>query len=188
MYARDGTLSSTSEPVAGLEHVLSWRPSGNLIAGTQRFGTKLGPGLGKGPEGKHDLVFFERNGLRHGEFGLRDVGGTGIGAGYNVKEIGWNADSTVLSVWVKRQEEGDIGELSTWGYTSNNVYFYKSHDQCNCGLQGTTTGKISASLFRMLEDDLIRLDCTYKVSEANRNCTTYSIQWSWAFHDRPVAP
>lgn len=113
MYARDGTLSSTSEPVAGLEHVLSWRPSGNLIAGTQRFGTKLAPGLGKGPEGKHDLVFFERNGLRHGEFGLRDVGGTGIGAGYNVKEIGWNADSTVLSVWVERQEEGDIGELST---------------------------------------------------------------------------
>lgn len=41
------------------------RPSGSLIASTQRR------------PNKHDVVFFERNGLRHGEFslpfGVKDV-------------------------------------------------------------------------------------------------------------------
>jgi hypothetical protein len=69
VYNRDGALQATAEAVPGLEHSLSWRPSGNLIVSTQRFGTF--PGGGKGREGRHDVVFFEKNGLRHGEFGLR---------------------------------------------------------------------------------------------------------------------
>ena len=44
--------------VPGLEQSLAWRPAGNLIASTQRL-----------PH-RHDVVFFERNGLRHGEFTL----------------------------------------------------------------------------------------------------------------------
>ena len=54
----------------GLEHSLSWRPSGSLIAGTQRFGRVPGAdpseegGLGQGRDGRHDVVFFERNGLK----------------------------------------------------------------------------------------------------------------------------
>ena len=37
---------------------ISYRPSGNLIASTQRR------------PNKHDVIFFEKNGLRHGEFTL----------------------------------------------------------------------------------------------------------------------
>lgn len=68
VYDREAALQINSEPVAGLEHPVVWRPSGNLIVGTQRFWFEGG---GAGKEGKHDVVLFERNGLRHGEFGIR---------------------------------------------------------------------------------------------------------------------
>ena len=114
VYNRDGVLQVTAEAVAGLEHPLSWRPSGNLIVGAQRFGTFLGGG--KNREGRHDIVFFEKNGLRHGEFGLRH-GTPGVGPsdvkerkwGYKVKEVCWSADSNVLLVWIE-EDAGDIGE------------------------------------------------------------------------------
>lgn len=103
-----------SEPLAGLEHVLSWRPSGNLIASTQRFGSL--DGLGAGREGRHDVVFFERNGLRHGEFDLRPASsGTNGQANpgtpnrdYKIRELAWNTDSNVLAVWKETAEE-DVG-------------------------------------------------------------------------------
>ena len=132
VYNRAGLLQSTAEDVPGLEHVLAWRPSGGLIAGMQRFGNvpsghegeSTAWALGKGIDGRHDVIFFERNGLRHGEFTLKESGGsvgkTGGGDpsmnaiadrcwGYKVRELGWNADSSILSVWVER-ETGDVGE------------------------------------------------------------------------------
>jgi elongator complex protein 1 len=113
VYNRDGVLQTSGEPVPGLEHPLSWRPSGNLIVGAQRFGTFSGGG--KGREGRHDIVFFEKNGLRHGEFALRH-GTPGVGPsdakerrwGYRVKEVCWSADSNVLSVWIE-EDAGDSG-------------------------------------------------------------------------------
>lgn len=101
----------------GLEHTLAWRPSGNLIVGTQRFGFEGG---GAGRTERHDVVFFERNGLRHGEFGMRlaDIGGRFKGLesaddrkwGYKVKEAAWNSGSNILSIWVEH-DEGDTGAL-----------------------------------------------------------------------------
>lgn len=102
VYDRQGILQSTSEPVAGLEHVLSWRPSGNLIASSQRFGFDGG---GAGRPDRHDIVFFEKNGLRHGEFHLRETGK------YRVRELSWSSDSEVLAVWIER-DEYDSGKLS----------------------------------------------------------------------------
>lgn len=87
VYSRDGSLDSVNEPVDGLEGPLSWRPAGDLMAGIQRFTDRL------------DVVFFERNGLRHGEFTLRippekvpDV---------NILELIWNGDSSVLAICFK---------------------------------------------------------------------------------------
>ncbi|KAH9910699.1 IkappaB kinase complex IKAP component [Amylocystis lapponica] len=128
VYARDGTLQSTGEPVAGLEHALAWRPSGNLIAGTQRFGSGSGDdaGLARGSDGRHDVVFFERNGLRHGEFRLRERSEKGKGKdvdtrrwGYRVKDVGWSADSNVLSLWIEGDEE-DVVQL----WTTGNYHWY----------------------------------------------------------------
>lgn len=84
VYSREGVLDSVSEPVDGLEGALSWRPAGNLIAGIQRFDQRV------------DVVFFERNGLRHGQFSLRLTEEQ-----LNVKQhigLSWNSDSTVLAV------------------------------------------------------------------------------------------
>ncbi|PVD20111.1 hypothetical protein C0Q70_20605 [Pomacea canaliculata] len=82
VWSREGILQSTSEPMNGLEQALAWKPSGSLIASTQR------------KPNKHDVVFFEKNGLQHGEFtlnfGLNEV---------VVKELMWNPDSTILAVW-----------------------------------------------------------------------------------------
>lgn len=95
VYSRDGVLDSVSEPVDGLEGALSWRPAGNLMAGVQRLSNRV------------DIVFFERNGLRHGQFSLRmaldELTGKHI-------RLAWNNDSSVLAVIL-----GDIVQLWTMG-------------------------------------------------------------------------
>jgi len=103
VYSREGTLGSVSEPVDRLEGTLSWRPSGNLIAGIQRF-----------PDASRiDVVFFERNGLRHGEFTM-SIPGSNF-EGQSIYQLAWNADSTVLAVVLK-------GRIQIW--TMGNYHYY----------------------------------------------------------------
>jgi elongator complex protein 1 len=83
VYSRDGTIESFSEPIDGLEGVLSWRPSGNWIATVQR----------KSDEDV-EIMFLERNGLRHGGFELRKPGSL-------IRELAWNSDSSILAVLLK---------------------------------------------------------------------------------------
>ncbi|KIY69796.1 IkappaB kinase complex, IKAP component [Cylindrobasidium torrendii FP15055 ss-10] len=126
VYDRHGVLQSTSESVPGLEHPLSWRPSGNLIAATQRFGY---PGGGAGKAERHDIVFFERNGLRHGEFSIRvaDLGSLKVANsqwGYRVMDLRWSADSNVLAVWIRKEDDTDFVQLWTIG----NYHWYLKHE------------------------------------------------------------
>ena len=110
VYSREGQLDSVSEPVDGLEGALSWRPSGNLIAGIQRL------------EDRIDVVFFERNGLRHGQFTLRlskderDTWGSDI-------NLSWNIDSTVLAVAFKER-------VQLW--TMGNYHYYLKQEVPIC--------------------------------------------------------
>jgi elongator complex protein 1 len=85
VYSREGILDSVSEPVDGLEGTISWRPAGNLIAGIQRL------------ENRVDVVFFERNGLRHGQFSLRLTPEQMALSEQHIR-LSWNSDSTVLAV------------------------------------------------------------------------------------------
>lgn len=87
VYSRDGMLDSVSEPVDGLEGTLSWRPSGQLIAGVRRSGDSESA----------EVVFFERNGLRHGQFQLRLSQEELKTFGSSI-QLHWNGDSTVLGV------------------------------------------------------------------------------------------
>lgn len=84
VYSRDGVLDSVSEPVDGMESALSWRPSGNLVASVQRRSDHV------------DVIFFERNGLRHGQFRLRNPKERNILD--DQIRLDWNSDSTVLAV------------------------------------------------------------------------------------------
>ncbi|KAK5127536.1 hypothetical protein LTR85_006875 [Meristemomyces frigidus] len=86
VYSREGVLESVSETVNGLEGALSWKPSGQILAGVQRRA-----------DGTCQAVFFERNGLRHGEFDLRLTKDEAETFGRNIK-LSWNLDSTVLAV------------------------------------------------------------------------------------------
>ncbi|KAJ3564648.1 hypothetical protein NP233_g8162 [Leucocoprinus birnbaumii] len=146
VYDRQAALQSTSEDVPGLEHTLVWRPSGNLIVATQRFGFE-GGGAGR-PE-RHDVVFFERNGLRHGDFGLRmsDISGKFKGAdstderkwGYRVKDAAWSSDSNILSVWIEH-DEGDIVQL----WTTGNYYWYLKHEIAAPASQAGEPGRFTS--------------------------------------------
>lgn len=102
VYSREGVLDSVSEPVDGLEGALSWRPSGNLIAGIQRL------------EDRIDVVFFERNGLRHGEFTLRLTEEERMTWASRI-HLSWNVDSTVLAVCLKDR-------VQFW--TTGNYHYY----------------------------------------------------------------
>lgn len=102
VYSREGTLDSVSEPVDGLEGALSWKPSGNLIAGIQRLDDRI------------DVVFFERNGLRHGQFALRLTEEERASWASNI-HLSWNIDSTVLAVCFKDR-------LQLW--TMGNYHYY----------------------------------------------------------------
>ena len=102
VYTREGSLESVSEPVDGLEGALSWRPAGNLLAGIQRL------------EDRTEVIFFEKNGLRHGQFDLRlskeetDDWGSSI-------TLKWNIDSSVLAVCFKNR-------IQLW--TMGNYHYY----------------------------------------------------------------
>lgn len=102
VYSREGSLDSVSEPVDGLEGSLTWRPAGNVLAGIQRLEERI------------DIVFFERNGLRHGQFSLRLSKEEMESWGTDVK-LSWNVDSSVLAVCFK-----DRVQLWTMG----NYHYY----------------------------------------------------------------
>ncbi|KAK6376159.1 putative elongator complex protein 1 [Exophiala oligosperma] len=88
VYTREAALDSASEAVDGLESALSWRPSGNLIAGIKRSPNKT------------EVVFFERNGLRHGQFDLRLRQEESESWASRIF-LSWNTDSTVLAISFK---------------------------------------------------------------------------------------
>ncbi|KAK5116730.1 hypothetical protein LTR62_007404 [Meristemomyces frigidus] len=102
VYSREGVLESVSEPVNGLESALSWKPSGQTLAGVQRTESGL------------DVVLFERNGLRHGEFSLRLSPNEADTIGRNTV-LHWNLDSTVLAVSL-------VDRVQLW--TTNNYHWY----------------------------------------------------------------
>ncbi|XP_065836923.1 elongator complex protein 1-like isoform X2 [Oscarella lobularis] len=119
VWNRDGILQSTSEDVSGLEQALNWRPSGSLIASTQR------------KPHRHDVVFFERNGLKHGEFSLpfgkRQV---------KVREVQWNNSSSVLALLLEEFPSDDDNDSSSsvsksyiqlWH--SNNYHWYLKQEK-----------------------------------------------------------
>ncbi|KAG1738258.1 pol II transcription elongation factor [Suillus lakei] len=112
VYSNEARLQSTAEIVAGLEPSLSWRPSGNLIASTQKE-IRAGPSDTQ-RTGKHGIIFFERNGLPHGGFNLR-----GDDRDYRIKHLAWSSDSNVLAVHIERTQ-GDVVQL----WTTGNYHWY----------------------------------------------------------------
>ncbi|WFC97369.1 Putative elongator complex protein 1 [Malassezia yamatoensis] len=135
-FTRDGALSATSDPtVRGLSHCLAVRPVGNVIATTQRAGTAPdGREWAPGRLGRHDVVFFERNGLRHNEFSLREEHGAApkgdIGSlpdwntRHIIQSLHWNADGNILAVHLIRNDQTHALQL----WTTRNYHWYLKQD------------------------------------------------------------
>ena len=103
-----------------------YRPNGSLIGSTQQ------------KPHRYDVVFFERNGLQHGEFPLVTTpqGGGSHGDGAEgqdqvcVHEMMWSSDSSVLALWIIRkkkslQQGADGSQEETCGmhnYTLDCIY------------------------------------------------------------------
>jgi elongator complex protein 1 len=119
VYTREGVLESVSEPVDGLESALSWKPSGQIIAAIQRREQGI------------DVVFFERNGLRHGEFGLRlpEVDTSTIGGNIGLL---WNNDSSVLAITF-------MDRVQLW--TMGNYHYYLKQEIL---FSAATTNRVNA--------------------------------------------
>ncbi|KAI9298608.1 IkappaB kinase complex, IKAP component [Neoconidiobolus thromboides FSU 785] len=108
VYDREGMLQNSTELIDKLEHNVFWKPSGSLIASTQRL-----------PH-RYQVVFFEKNGLRHGEFTLpTDV--------KRVLELKWNCDSTILALLVQKNE-GASAEFYLQFWYVNNYFWYLKYD------------------------------------------------------------
>nr|XP_056704911.1 elongator complex protein 1 [Euleptes europaea] len=109
VWSREFVLQSTSEPVPGLEQAVAWRPFGILIASSQVKANK------------HDVVFFEKNGLLHGEFTLPFQKGQ-----VKVNELLWNSDSMVLAVWLEDLKTEINSQPKTYVqlWTTGNYHWY----------------------------------------------------------------
>ena len=105
IFSRVAALSSTSEATVGLEHSLSWQPTGAIIASTQKLVDSSRPDS----EPVHHVVFFEKNGLRRYDFALREDLGMkdGVRRNSKVRALDWNSDSTLLAVWIERSVPGE---------------------------------------------------------------------------------
>lgn len=113
IFNRDGVLEHTSENVAGLEKNISWKPSGTLIAASQQ--TKL----------FHLIIFFEKNGLTHGQFKLPYKPNT-----FNITKLLWSDDSSLLLVLGYRMKDSEkiLQELLFYS-TSNYEWYLKNRIQ-----------------------------------------------------------
>lgn len=109
VFSREGVLDSVSEAVNGLEHNLSWRPSGALIATTQRTIDEDGDSI-------LQLSFFERNGLRHGEFNTRLNPFE-----ENIDSLAWSSNSEVLAMKLRNR-------VLLW--TTKNYHWYLKQELC----------------------------------------------------------
>ncbi|KAG8198001.1 hypothetical protein JTE90_029395 [Oedothorax gibbosus] len=106
IWDKDAELQFTSEIVEGLEESICWKPFANLIACSQQC------------PNKHKVIFFEKNGLQHGEFVLPYKPNT-----FKVTTLLWNSDSTVLLVVAQELSDNpEHHDVTLW--TSSNYHWY----------------------------------------------------------------
>ncbi|EAL65378.1 elongation protein 1 [Dictyostelium discoideum AX4] len=122
IWERSLQLHSMNESdVTGLENQISWRPNGSMIAVSQRL-----------EQTRHDISFFERNGLKHGEFTLRSKG--------EIQSIQWSSDSEILGIQLYLEDE-KRSVLQLW-HRSNYYWFLKQEIQCGDSNNNNTNERI----------------------------------------------
>ncbi|GFT12842.1 elongator complex protein 1 [Trichonephila clavipes] len=106
IWNQEAILQFTSEVAEGLEEPIAWRPLGNVIACSQQC------------PNKHQVIFFEKNGLRHGEFTLPFKPNT-----FKVSTLSWNSDSSILLV-VAKELVDNPADFHVMIWTSSNYHWF----------------------------------------------------------------
>ncbi len=89
--ADDKSVFSISEkPISSLQKSVSFMPSGSLVAGFSKRTLPNGETL-------REIVFWERNGLRHGEFTLSSTD--------DIVNLDFSLDSTLLALHCVSQDK-----------------------------------------------------------------------------------
>lgn len=79
IFQRDSLKPTIKEPCEGLGWALAWRSDGSLIASVQKRSKSQW------------VIFFENNGLRHGQFQVPDMDN-------DIAELYWNCNGNILAV------------------------------------------------------------------------------------------
>jgi elongator complex protein 1 len=133
VFSRQSELQSVSEPVADQAPLVVWRPIGNVIASVQRASAA-----------KLQVIFFERNGLRHGEFSLPLAPRGPVPADAHALQVDYSADSEVLAVLLGDAPSAP-GRSYLLLYTQNNYHYSLKFALC----LGTSIRPIWPTLFRL---------------------------------------
>ena len=104
VWERTGSLHSVGEQMKDISSIVSWRPCGDLIASSQIL------------PNKQEIIFYERNGLRHGEFTIKDKS--------TILDIKWNVDSHIIAVLLNPIDNNNLFKIQLW-YRSNYHWFLK---------------------------------------------------------------
>jgi elongator complex protein 1 len=118
VFSRQCELQSISEPVAEQAPLVVWRPIGNVIAAVQRASAA-----------KQQVIFFERNGLRHGEFSLPLAPRGPVPADARALQLDYSADSEVLAVLLGDAPSAP-GRSFLLLYTQSNFHFSLKYAIC----------------------------------------------------------
>ncbi|KAI4149351.1 MAG: hypothetical protein LQ340_004684 [Diploschistes diacapsis] len=153
VYSREGELDGVSEPVDFMESALTWRPAGNLLASVQRL------------EERVDIIFFERNGLRHGQFSLR-LSEEEMETSAAKINLQWNFDSSTLAVCF-------LDRVQLWTMANYHYYLKQEIRLPDSGsrqrLPSFAWHPEQPLLFAMgLEESIQRLQYDYRVASGSR--------------------
>jgi elongator complex protein 1 len=96
VFTKEGSLENVSEPVDFQEGLISW---GNLITSVQRKNYN-------NEDDSLDIIFLEKNGLRHGEFDSR------LALDDKIDSITWNSNNEVFAI----QSGNDVTIWATKNY------------------------------------------------------------------------
>ncbi|XP_070543580.1 elongator complex protein 1-like [Ptychodera flava] len=158
VWNRECVLQYSSEIINGLEQALAWKPSGSLIASSQRL------------QHRHDIVFMEKNGLKHGEFTLPFEK-----MQVKVLEVLWNSDSSVLAVWLEDLPPDNLSNFKPMSYlqlwTVNNYHWYLKQ-----------TLEFSATEEERLVAVQWDPEHVYRIHIICYGGNYYQHTWSWATH------
>ncbi|KAM3965504.1 elongator complex protein 1 [Aphomia sociella] len=149
VFDREGQLQYTSEKQQGLETNLSWRPSGNVIATTQKI------------KEQYVVAFFEKNGLKHGGFTIP------VNATTCVEELAWSSDSEILTLQCK---DTNTNSQKLLLFTSGNYHWY---------LKQTLAYNPEQRISKIMWDNDFDIVNNKKLHVILDNGEHYSYSWIW---------